>query len=260
DGPVAAPAGQPAERIDTSSAPRPATDDWPFLYLREANVAPHYLAALAIVLVGAVLAVGGAARAARTPIASLSPHFFALGAAFLLLETRSLATFGLLFGTTWAVNALVFAAILVSVLLAIAVDARVRGLDARILYLGLFGSLAVAYLLPPAALLFEPAALRYATAAAIAFAPVFFANLVFSHSFRDSRAADIAFASNLLGAMVGGVAEYAALVTGHQALLLIVAALYGGAYLLGLRERRAAATSVVRESDAALMPRDGAPA
>ena len=57
-------------------------------------------------------------------------------------------------------------------------------------------------------------------AAVLAFAPVFFANLVFSHSFRDTRTADMAFASNLLGAMVGGALEYLALITGYQALLL----------------------------------------
>jgi hypothetical protein len=37
--------------------------------------------------------------------------------------------------------------------------------------------------------------------------------------------------------MVGGVLEYAALVTGYQALLLIVAALYAGAYLAASRLR-----------------------
>ena len=66
---------------------------------------------------------GGARRAAR-PIRRFSPHFFVLGAAFLLLETRSLVSFSLLFGSTWLVNALAFFAILASVLLAILVNAR----------------------------------------------------------------------------------------------------------------------------------------
>jgi hypothetical protein len=47
----------------------------------------------------------------------------------------------------------------------------------------------------------------------------------------------MAFASNLIGAMVGGVLKYAALVTGYQALLIIVAALYAAAYLAGSRVR-----------------------
>jgi hypothetical protein len=72
---------------------------------------------------------------------------------------------------------------------------------------------------------------------ALAFAPVFFANLVFSYSFRDTRTADMAFASNLFGAMVGGAIEYLALITGYQALLLIVAGLYVTAYVLAERVR-----------------------
>ena len=66
---------------------------------------------------------------------------------------------------------------------------------------------------------------------------MFFANLVFSYSFRDTRTADMAFASNLLGAMVGGALEYLALITGYQALLLVVAALYGLAWLFATRWR-----------------------
>ena len=79
--------------------------------------------------------------------------------------------------------------------------------------------------------------LRYVIAAAIAFAPVFFANLVFSYSFRDTRTADMAFASNLLGAVVGGAIEYLALITGYALLLVIVAVLYGVALLLATRYR-----------------------
>ncbi len=126
----------------------------------------------------------------------MSPHFFLLGVAFLLLETRSLVTFSLLFGTTWIVNALAFFALLI-----------------------------------------EPAALRYAVGAAVAFAPIFLANLVFAHAFRDSEEADLAFASNLLGAMVGGALEWLALLMGYQALLLLVAVTYVAAYQLRTRRR-----------------------
>jgi len=212
--------------------PVPATDDWPFLYLRAPGIAPYYLAGLAFVLGFALLAVLGAARASGTSVRRFSPHFFVLGVAFLVLETKSLVTFSLLFGTTWLVNALVFFAILASVLAAIFVNARFRLRDSRPLYLALGASIAVAYLVPANALLIESAELRYAIAAAVAFAPVFFANLVFTYSFRETHAADMAFASNLLGAMLGGALEYVALVTGFRALLLVVAGLYGLAFLL----------------------------
>jgi hypothetical protein len=131
-----------------------------------------------------------------------------------------------LFGTTWYVNALVFFAILASVLAAVGVNSRLRSHDPRLLYAGLAGSIVLAYLLPPSSLLIDPPVLRYAVGSAIAFAPVFFANLVFTFSFKHSDAADLAFGANLVGAMVGGVLEWTALITGYQALLVLVAVVY----------------------------------
>jgi hypothetical protein len=243
DGPLvaslagAAPPGDRIDAVDTAAAPRPATDDWPFLYLREPLIAPHYIIALGLVLLWAGLLVARGARRGGTSFRRFSPHFFVLGVAFLLLETRSLVTFSLLFGSTWIVNSLVFYAILASVLAAIGINARFPIRDPRPLYLALFGAIALSYLLPPTSLLIEPAWLRYILAAGLTFAPVFFANLVFSHSFRDTRTADMAFASNLLGAMLGGAVEYLALLTGYQALLLVVAGLYGLAFLFARRWR-----------------------
>jgi hypothetical protein len=232
----------PGDRSDAipdvgDPTPRPATDDWPFLYLRTGFVAPYYLVALGILLLGALIAVGVAAGVTGTSFRRFSPHFFVLGIAFLLLETRSLVSFSLLFGTTWLVNALAFFGVLLSVLVAIFINWRFPIRRPNLLYAMLFVSIAVAWWLPPESLLFDPAWLRYGLAAALAFAPVFFANLVFTHSFRDTRTADMAFASNLLGAMVGGALEYLALITGYQALLLLVAGLYALAWLFSSRLR-----------------------
>lgn len=235
--------GQLGDQVDELAAvggttPTAATDDWPFLYLRNPGIAQYYLAALAVLLGFAVVAVTLASRVTRMPLRrGFSPHFFVLGIAFLLLETRSLVTFSLLFGTTWSVNALVFFAILLSVLVAIGISARFPIRRPAPLYLGLFGTLALAWLLPPEQLLLDPPVLRYAVAAGLAFAPIVFANLVFAQSFRDTAAADMAFASNLLGAMVGGALEYLALLSGYQSLLIVVAGLYVLAYLFASRWR-----------------------
>ena len=111
----------------------------------------------------------------------------------------------------------------------------------------MFVALAVAYLIPADALLIDPPELRYGLAALIAFAPVFFANLVFTYSFRDTDSADMSFASNLLGAMVGGVLEYVALVAGFRSLLVLVAGLYVVAFLLARRYRFLADRQLVDE-------------
>ena len=66
---------------------------------------------------------------------------------------------------------------------------------------------------------------------------MFLANLVFTTSFRETKSADMAFASNVIGATVGGVLEYAALITGYRGLLVIVALLYAAAWLFGTRVR-----------------------
>jgi hypothetical protein len=231
------PPGEASDPIDLSSAPAPATDDWPFLYLKDRFIAPYYLAAIAIIIAAAALLVIRGAQRSGTSIRQFSPHFFVLGVAFLLLETRSIATFSLLFGTTWVVNSLVFFAVLASVLLAILVNQRYAFRSPKMLYGGLFGSIALAILLRPDTLLVDPPWVRYVIASVLAFAPIFFANLVFSYSFRDTKTADMAFASNLLGAVIGGAVEYVALITGYASLLLVVALLYVAAWVLATRFR-----------------------
>jgi len=252
----------PADTVDRvpsvgEPVPKAASDDWPFLYLRTPFIAPHYLLGLAFVFAIALLGILGAARAGGTTIRRFSPHFFVLGAAFLLLETRSLVSFSLLFGSTWLVNALAFFAILASVLLAILVNARWRIRRPGLLYGSLFVALAVAFALPPESLLIDPPWLRYLLAGAVAFAPVFLANLVFTYSFRDTRTADMAFASNLLGAMVGGALEYVALLTGYRALLVVVAVLYALAWLFATHWRTLADVELAR-GDAEGLPDAGA--
>ena len=257
-------AGTVADQVDqlgpmNGAAPTPATDDWPFMYLRSPGIASYYLIALGVLLGFAVVAVALASRVTRIPIRrGFSPHFFVLGVAFLLLETRSLVTFSLLFGTTWTVNVLAFFAILLSVLVAIGISARFPVRRPLPLYAGLFGSLVLAYLLPPEQLLIDPPALRYTVAAVVGFAPIVFANLVFANSFRDSSMADMSFASNLLGATLGGTLEYVALLTGYRSLLLVVGGMYVLAYLFARRWRvladRHLASGAAREAEDTSLP------
>jgi hypothetical protein len=246
-----APPGDSVDSLELDGAPQAATDDWPFLYLIKPFVAPYYVGALALILAFAGLMVWRAAKGSGTSLRRFSPHFFLLGVAFLLLETRAIVTFSLLFGSTWIVNSLVFFAVLASVLLAIWINQRVRIRNPMPLYFALLASIAIAWFLPPSTLLVEPPWLRYVIAATVAFAPVFFANLVFSHSFRDTWTADMAFASNLLGAMVGGALEYLGLLAGYQSLLIVVAVLYVAAWLAATRLRFLADAELVDDRRAA---------
>ena len=221
----------PWSATDAAAAASPATDDYPFLYLRSRGIPEIYQIALVLILAASLVVV----RVVAGPLTSMLRYvdLFAMGAAFLLLETKSVVQFALLFGTTWFVNALVFTGVLVAVLAAIEVARRVRLPSPPYLYAALLAALAVAWLVPLDALLALDMAPRFVVAVVVWFTPIFIANLVFAERFRSVEASNVAFGANLLGAMVGGVLEYVSLVTGYQALLLLVAALYAAAFLAG---------------------------
>jgi hypothetical protein len=208
---------------------RPATDDWPFLYLRERSFPGIYIVGLLVI--AAISLVGVVSLAPRNSLRRFDAHMFFLGVAFALLEVKSLTTFALLFGNTWRVNSMVFFAILTSVLLAILVNRRWRMQRVGLWYAALFGVLALNLALPPEHMLVGSGGLRYLIASVLCFAPVFFANVIFSNSFRDAEMADLAFASNLLGIMAGGMLEYFSMLVGYRMLLLPVMAFYALALL-----------------------------
>ena len=212
-----------------------ATDDWPFLYLVDHSFPLIYIMGLLMI---AVYAVGGTLLLApRQTLRRFDWHMFFLGVAFMVLEVKSLTTFSLLFGSTWFVNSLVFFAILSSVLLAVLVNSRLKIRRISIWYLLLFGVLVLNLVLPPEALLLNNPILRYILASILAFTPVFLANIIFANSFRDSEAADISFASNLIGIMFGGGLEYFSMLFGYHWLLILVIVFYGCAMLLRHRRR-----------------------
>jgi spermine/spermidine synthase len=214
---------------EPSSPPLPATDNHPFPYLAGSGIPAFYLVTLVAILLATVLSV----RTTVGRLGSLSPYIDLafMGAAFLLLETKSVVQFALLFGTTWFVNALVFAGILLTVFGAVEVVRRVHVRRPWILYAGLYAALAVAWLVPQASLLALSPAVRFAAATALAFSPIFLANLIFATRFKEVGSSAAAFGANLLGAIVGGVVEYLALIAGYRALLLVVGLFYGAAFV-----------------------------
>src|SRR5439155_10631956 len=126
-------------------------------------------------------------RTAGGPFGQMKSYvdLFFMGAAFLLLETKNVVQFALLFGTTWLVNALVFAGILLSVLAAVELARHVKLAPPRTLYTLLLGALVVAWLVPPHDLLKLAFLPRFIIAVVIAFLPIFLANLVFAQRFKD---------------------------------------------------------------------------
>ena len=216
---------------DVDAAATPATDDYPFLYLQDRAIPSFYLVTLGLILLASV----AFTRWASGPLTRMGGYvdLFFMGVAFLLLETKAVVQFALLFGTTWFVNALVFAGVLASVLAAIEVARRVRIRRPELLYVALLIVLAIAWLVPSDALLLLDPMPRFIGAVALWFTPIFIANVVFAHRFSNVAESNVAFGANLLGAMFGGVLEYLALITGYQTLIIVVAVLYGLAFLTG---------------------------
>ena len=211
--------------------PSPATDNHPFPYAQGWGLSMFYVVSLASLLLGSALAIR---RFGHVELTDARPYLdlFFMGAAFLLLESKSVVQFALLFGTTWIVNSLVFAGILASVLLAIEVAERVKRLDPRLLYSALLVSLAVAWVIKPEQLLGLSPLARFVAATTITFAPIFFGNLIFAERFRSVGSSTTAFGINLLGAILGGVLEYSSVVVGYRGLIVVVAAAYTAASLL----------------------------
>ncbi|WP_237108042.1 spermidine synthase [Nonomuraea sp. MG754425] len=213
-----------------AGTPAPAGDDRPFLYLKEATIPPIYIITLGLILIVSLLAV----RVVAGPYRRMRPYtdLFLLGVAFMLLETKSVTGFALLFGTTWVVNAIVFAGVLVAVLAAVEVTRRFRTPPLPVMYGVLFAGLLLSWLVPNEWLLSLPLPLRAVAAVVVAFLPIFAANVVFAKRFAETADATTSFGANLLGAMVGGCLEYVALVTGYKGLLIVAALLYVGAMAL----------------------------
>ncbi len=202
----------------------PVPDDRPFVYLRGRAIPLPYVLTLVAILAVSFLSIRLTAGASGELVRYLDLFF--MGAAFLLLETKSVVTFALLFGSTWLVNALVFGGILLAVFAAVEVSRRRGVTRPRRLYAALLVALAVAWAIPSSVLLSLPVGVRLGAAVTIAFAPVFLANVVFAQRFREVEGSAGAFGANLLGAILGGVLEYASLAVGYRNLLVLAALLY----------------------------------
>ena len=177
----------------------------------------------------------------QTPGPGLRPawswHFFFLGAGFMLLETKSIVQFALLWGSTWSSASLAIASVLVmslgSALVAQRLPIRRRGPIAA----ALLALLVLNYAIPVGRIAFETRLAESLFYGVLVFSPVFCAGLLFSSSFRQSASTATDFGANLLGAMVGGVCEYLSLLAGYQILLLVVAVCYIAAIAAGGLQR-----------------------
>ena len=228
----------PAHTLQRDPSVAPATDDWPFLYMRDRQFPRHYVAALAVVLAISAIAVGlvtAGSRESRGLIGLAAPgaeglrrsaHFFLLGAGFMLLEAKSIVQFALLWGSTWSSASLAIASVLTMALFSTMLVARVQLQRRWPIAIALGALLAVNYALPIGTIAFGSRLLESTFYGTLVFSPVLCAGLLFSASFKRSPETAADFGANLFGAMIGGIGEYLSLVAGYRFLLLLVAGCY----------------------------------
>ena len=222
----------PPQMLRRDASVVPATDNWPFLYMRSPELPRHYVAALAVVLGVSALAVLAATRGTGM---RWSWTFFFHGAGFMLLETKSIVQFALLWGSTWSSASLAIASVLAMALASAIAASRVDVRRPAPLVSALVALVALNYALPIGSISFASRAAESAFYAALVFSPVFCAGLLFSDSFKRSSSTAADFGANLFGAMVGGVGEYLSLIAGYRFLLILVAVCYVAAVVLTSR-------------------------
>jgi hypothetical protein len=210
-----------------------ATDDWPHLYLSKPQIPRIYFYVLSVIALISLtaLTVSGSLRGMQSYL-----NLFFLGAGFMLLETRAITKIALFFGSTWIVNGIAIGSILAVISIGNLLILGKLRIPLRLCYLGLFASLAIGYFLPPDFILNLPFFLRILMAGFWFGLPVFFASLIFSYSFKNVKNTAIAFGTNLLGIVLGGIFEYGSMVLGLNALYLLATMLYACAIFFGRKQ------------------------
>ena len=200
------------------------TDSWPFVYLEKPTipVRPYLTGALVILTTGLLLMRG--ISGAR--VNSFNLPMFWLGAGFMLQQTKAVVQLSLLFGSTWVVNAAVFAVVLFLLLTGNLIARRWPTLSVRFLVVTLVILLLGNAVLPLAPFLSMPQPTGRFLASTATLLPILFSSALFSRLFREVEDTRAALGSNVAGSLVGGILEGLSLLFGFAVLNLVAVALY----------------------------------
>lgn len=209
-----------------------ATDDWPFLYLDHRKIPSEYWPMLLFIPAASLVFVRGAMGRVRR----FSPKYFLLGLGFMLLETKSITSFALLFGSTVTVVSVVLSSIFIAMLLANLIIHRFGLKGTAVHYLLILLTLLLLYFLPLSLFIGLPWWTKLLISIVLVSLPLFFASIVFGVSFSRSASMDVDMGSNILGAVLGGMSEYASMAIGFNGLYILSFAAYLAAFLIDLKD------------------------
>lgn len=207
-----------------------ATDDWPYLYLKDRRIPHLYWTLLGMPVLALVMLGWRRSYNLLTTWRGTHTHFALLGAAFLLLETHNISKTCVLFGSTWWVNAVVITGVMFLILAANLLAERFPRMPLTPVYAALWGSCAALYFLDLNRLAGLPYAVKAVTVGVLVCFPMLFSGIVFIRSFAAVSDKDHALGSNLVGAMVGGAMQFLTFLLGFKAMMVVVGLLYLAAW------------------------------
>jgi spermidine synthase len=199
-----------------------STDDWPFFYMpRRIYPASYLVMVFQILFLSVVLTANFFEE--RPRFSHLS--FFFLGMGFMLVETKGITEMGLTFGNTWQVIGFVIAGILT---MAFWGNCAVQWLNIKrpmVPYLFLLAALALGWFIARSGGFASTPTGRLETAIVLT-CPLFFSGIVFSTLLSRKGQVSGIMASNLLGAICGGLLEYNSMYFGFRSLYVIAMGCY----------------------------------
>lgn len=216
------------------------SDDWPFLFLRRRAVDYIYGAGMLLCLLAGYRVISTTMKASQEP---LGKTMFCLGAAFMLVETKSISQVALLLGTTWVVNSAIISGILIMILFANLLVTKWKPKKLGPLYGVTMLLLFATYFVPLAAFSGLPYWIKLIAGSGFLSAPLFCAALIFASTFDKVKSAPTALGMNLLGALIGGALEYLSMATGIAALNVVAALIYALAWWFWTQNNMSSAES-----------------
>lgn len=206
------------------------SDDWPFLYYQGRFLSLEYSSMLIALTAITFLLVHLQLRGTNF-IGSQLLFFGLLGIGFMLLETRNITSFALLYGSTWLVTSIVICSVIVIISAACFLAEKNCLPSENTCWIFLFITLTLSYFIREIFLPGSPM-VRGICMSVLLSSSFFFSGSLFIMNFAKTTSPRMALGANTLGAVIGGFLEYGCLIVGLRNLLIIAGLIYFMAWLL----------------------------
>ncbi|MFZ5424323.1 MAG: spermidine synthase [Patescibacteria group bacterium] len=216
-----------ASKVDVS------TDNWPFFYNSKKEIPVATLTFLILTVLVSFLLLVKIIPSVKT---SYSVVAFLLGAGFMLIDTKAITEIARYYGTTWLTISIVSAFVLIMAYLANLTVMKAKKTDINKVYLALLISIVLSFLLPLHILNALGFTYGKYLVSLVLVLPLYFSGIAFSKEIEKTNEVSMFLASNLFGAIVGGVLEYAAVGFGYSFLYLLAFIIYLTAFAFKVKK------------------------